>query len=69
MVEVVNRFCEFLILYSSFIPCMDPADGNFQEADTLVELKGERLKLLGDLFGPIVKNTAFGINHLDYRMS
>ena len=50
----------FLILYSSFIPCMDPADGNFQEANTLVELRGKRLKLLGDIFGPVVENTAFG---------
>ena len=48
MVEVVNGYSEFLILYSSFIPCMDPVDGNFQEANTLVEVRGERMKLLGD---------------------
>ena len=38
----------FIILYSSFIPCMESADGNFQEASTLVEVRVERLKLLGD---------------------
>ena len=48
MAVVVNGYPVFLILYSSFIPCMDPADGNFQEANTLVEVRGERLKLLGD---------------------
>ena len=47
MALVVNGYSVFLILYSSFIPCMDPADGNSQEASTLVELMGERLKLLG----------------------
>ena len=48
MVEVVNGYPVFLILYSSFIPCIDPVDGSFQEANTLVELRGKRLKLLGD---------------------
>ena len=45
---VVNGYSAFLILYSSFIPCMEPVDGNSQEASTLVELRGERWKLLGD---------------------
>ena len=53
----VNGSSVFVILYSSFIPCMEPADGNRQEANTLVEERDERLKLLGDLFGPTAKNT------------
>ena len=48
MVLAMNEESVSLILYSSFIPCMDPADGNAQEATTLVELRGERMKLLGD---------------------
>ena len=48
MVMAVNGSSVFVILYSSFIPCREPADGNRQEANTLVEERGERLKLLGD---------------------
>lgn len=45
---VVNGSSVLLILYSSVTPCEKPADGNFQEAKTLVEEKGESLKLRGD---------------------
>ena len=48
MVLAMNGSSVFLILYRSLIPCMDPADGNFHEANTLVEVRGERLKLLGE---------------------
>ena len=66
MVMAVNGSSVFVILYSSFIPCRESADGNRQEANTLVEERGERLKLLGDRFGPttVKKTTVFEINHL-----
>ena len=45
---VVNGSSVLLILYSSVIPCKEPADGNRQEANTLVEERGESLKLRRD---------------------
>ena len=45
---VVNGSSVLLILYSSVIPCKEPADGYRQEANTLVEERGESLKLRGD---------------------
>ena len=45
---VVNGSSVFLTLYSSVIPCKEPADGNRQEANTLVEERGESLKLRRD---------------------
>ena len=48
MVMAVNGSSVSEILYSSFIPCKEPADGNRQEANTLVEERGESLKLRGD---------------------
>ena len=45
---VVNESSVLLILYSSVIPCKEPADGNRQEANTLVEERGESLKLRRD---------------------
>ena len=45
---VVNGSSVLLILYSSVIPCKEAADGNRQEANTLVEERGESLKLRGD---------------------
>ena len=48
MAMAVNGSSVLVILYSSFIPWNEPADGNFQEANTLVEERGERLKLRGD---------------------
>ena len=48
MVMAVNGSSVSIILYSSFIPCREPAGGNCQEANTLVEERGERLKLRGD---------------------
>ena len=44
----VNGSSVLLILYSSVIPCKKAADGNRQEANTLVEERGESLKLRGD---------------------
>ena len=41
MAVAVNGSSVFVILYSSFIPCREPADGNRQEANTLVEERGE----------------------------
>ena len=45
---VVNGSSVLLILYSSVIPCKEPAYGNRQQANTLVEERGESLKLRGD---------------------
>ena len=41
----VNGSSVLLILYSSVIPCKEPAGGNRQEANTVVEERGESLKL------------------------
>ena len=43
---------EFLILYSSFIPCKDSAGGNCQDTSTLVEVRAVTVRLVGASRGP-----------------